>query len=117
MQKQWPTLDITPSNRYQVHAQVDNVESHFIQLARDTIAERYDLHRFKSNAEHLEFIDSHLADNKYLFPVAERVEGGVCSPNQTQIVSKAANEWLASRVLSGRSNPQYYLNQILSSGE
>jgi len=32
----------------------------------------------------LEFIDSLLADNKYLFPIAERVEGGVRGPNPTQ---------------------------------
>jgi hypothetical protein len=42
------------------------------------------LQRFQSAAEHLEFIDSLLADNKYLVPVAERVEGGVCGPNPTQ---------------------------------
>jgi len=92
MLKQRPTLDITRSNRYQVRAQVDKVKSHFIQSAMDNIAELYDLHRFESNAERLEFIDSLLADNKYLFPLPERVEGGVCSPNPTQRVSKAANK-------------------------
>jgi len=86
MLKQRPTLDSTRSYRYQVRAQVDMVKSHFIQAPRDTIAELYDLHRFESNAEHLDFIDSHLADNKNLFPLAERVEGGVCSPNPTQSV-------------------------------
>jgi len=92
MLKQRPTLDITRSNRYQVRAQVDNVKSHFIQSARGNIAELYDLHRFESNAEHLEFIDSLLPDSKYLFPLAEHVEGGVCGPNPMQRVSKAANE-------------------------
>jgi hypothetical protein len=117
MLKQRPTLDITRSNWYQVRAQVDKVKSHFIQSARDNIAELYDLHRFESTAERLEFIDSLLADNKYLFPIAERVEGGVRGPNATQRESKAANEWLASTLLPGGSNPAVYLHQILSSGE
>ena len=85
-------MDITRSNLYQVRAQVDTVKSDFIQSARDTIAELYDLHRFESDAEHLAFIDSLLADNKYLFPVAKAVEGGVRGPNPMQTVSKAANE-------------------------
>jgi hypothetical protein len=92
MLKQRPTLDITRSNWYQVRAQLDKVKSHFIQSARDNIAELYDLHRFASTSERLEFIDSLLAENKYLFPIAERVEGGVHGPNPTQRVSKAANE-------------------------
>ena len=117
MLKQRPTLDITRSNWYQVRAQVDKVKSHFIQSARENIAELYDLHRFESAAERLEFIDSLLADNKYLFPIAERVEGGVRGPNATQRESKAANEWLASTLLPGGSNPAVYLHQILSSGE
>jgi hypothetical protein len=110
-------LDITRSNRYQAQAQVDNVKSHFIQSVRDNIAEVYDLHRFESAAERLDFNDSVLADNKYLFPVAERVEGGVRGPNPTQRESKAANEWLASTLLPGGSNPAVYLHQILSSCE
>jgi len=63
---------------------------------RDNIAELYDLHRVESATERLEFIDSLLADNKYLFPVAERVEGGVRGPNPMQRESKADNELLAS---------------------
>jgi len=124
MLKRRPTLDITRLIRYQVRAQVDKVQSqvdkvqsHFIQSARDHIAELYDLHHFESDAERLEFIDSLLADIKYLFPVAERVEGGVHGPNPTQRVSKAANEWPASTLLPAGSNPRVYLNQILSSGE
>jgi len=96
MLKQRPTLDITCSNRYQVRAQVDKVKSHLIQSARENIAELYDLHRLESAAERLELIDSLLADNKYHFPITERVEGGVRNPNPTQRGSKAANEWLAS---------------------
>jgi len=92
MLQQQPTLDITGSNRDQVRAQADQVKSHCIQSARDNIAEPYDLHRFESAAERLEFIDSLVADNKYLFPVAECVEGGVRGPNPTQRESKAANE-------------------------
>jgi len=84
MLKQRHRLDITRSNRYQVRVQVNKVKSHSIQSARDNIAELYDLHRFKSAAEHLEFIDSLVADNKYLFPVAECMEGGVRGPNPTQ---------------------------------
>jgi len=117
MLNQLPTVDITRSNRYQVRAQVDQVQSRFIQSARDNIAEIYDLHRFESATEHLEFIDSLVADNKYLFPVAERVEGGVRGPNPTQRESKADNEWLASTLLSGGRNPAVYLDHISSSGE
>jgi hypothetical protein len=84
-------LDITPSNRYRVPAQVDKVKSHFIQSARDNIVELYDLHGFESAAERLEFIESLLADNKYLFPIAEGVEGGVRGSNPTQRESKATN--------------------------
>jgi len=117
MLKQRPTLDITCSNRYQVRTQVDKVKSHFIQSARDKIAELYDLHCFESAAERLEFIDSLLADNKYLFPVAEGVEGGVRGPNPMQRESKAANEWPASTLLHAGSNPTVYLHQILLSGK
>jgi len=117
MLKQCSTLDITRSNRYQVRAQVDNVKSHFIQSAGENIAELNDLHRFESTAERLEFIYSLLADNKYLFPVAERVEGGVRGPNPMQRESKAANKWPASTLLPGGSNPTVYLHQISSSGE
>jgi hypothetical protein len=67
------------------------VKSHFIQLARDNIAELYDFHCFESTAEYLEFIESLLADNEYLVPIAEGVEGGVHGPNPTQRESKAAN--------------------------
>jgi len=116
MLKQRPTLDITPSNWYQLRVQVNTVTQHFIESARDTIAKVNDLHRFESDAECLEFIDSLLANNKYLFPVAEHVEGGVCCSNATQRVSKAANEWPASTLLPGRCNPGVYLHQILSSG-
>jgi len=93
------------------------VMSHFIHSAREKRAELYDLHWFESAAERLKFIYSLLADNKYLFPIAERVEGGVHGPNPTQRQSKAANEWLASTLLPGGSNPAVYLHQILSSGE
>jgi len=117
MLNQRPTLNITRSNRCQVRAQVDKVKSHFIQSARDNIAELYDLHRFESNAEHLEFIDSLLTDNKYLFPLAERVEGGVRGPNPTQSVLKAANEWPGSTLVPRGGNPAVYLHQISSSGE
>jgi len=91
MVKQRPTLDIIGSNLCQVRAQVDKVKSHCIQSARDNTAEQYNIHRFESNAEHLDFIDFLLADNKYLLPVAEHVEGSVRGPNQMQRVSKAAN--------------------------
>jgi len=81
MLNQRPMLDITCWNRYQVRPQVDNVETHFIQSARDNIAELDNLHRFESNAERLEFIQSLAADDKYLVPLEECVEGGVHSPN------------------------------------
>ena len=112
MVKQRPTLDIGRSNWYQVQAQVDKVKSHFIQSARDNIAELYDLHRFEFAAECLEFIDSVLADNKYLFPVAERVEGGVHGRNPIQRESKAADKWPTSTLLSEGTNPTVYLHQF-----
>jgi hypothetical protein len=90
---------------------------HYIQSVRDNIAEHYDLHRFESAAECLEFIDSLLAVNKYLFPVAECVEGGVHGPNPTQRESKADNELLESTLLSGGCDPAVYLPQILSLSE
>jgi hypothetical protein len=110
MLNQRPTVDISRSNRYQVCAQVDKVKSHFIQSVRDNIAELCDLRPFESAAEHLEFLDSLLADNKYLFPVAEHVEGSVRSPNPTQRESKADNEWLASILLPVGGNPAVYLH-------
>jgi len=84
MLKQQPTLDITHLNRYQVRAQVDKVKSHFIQSPKDNIAECYHLHCSESDAECLEFTDYLFTDNKYLFPVAERVEGGIYGPNPTR---------------------------------
>jgi len=110
-------LDITRSNWYQVQAQVNNVKSHYIQSARDNIAELCNLHRFEYTTECLEFIDSLLADDKYLFLVAESVEGGVRGPNPKHRESNAANESPASTLLPGGSNPAVYLHQIVSSGE
>ena len=92
MLKQRPKLDITHSDRYHVRAQVNKIKSHFIQSATYNIAELYDLHCFESAAERLELIACLLAHNKYLFPVAERVEGSVRGTNPTQRESKAANE-------------------------
>jgi len=86
MLNQLPTLYITCSILYLVQAQVDKVKSHFIQLARDNIVEVYDLHHFESAAEHLESIDSLLADNGYLFPIAEFAKGGIRGTNPMQTV-------------------------------
>ena len=105
MLRQWPTLDITHSNRYQVRVQVNKVKCHFIPSAREYIAELYDLHRFEFDKERFEFIDCILADNKYLFPVAEHVEGGVRVPNPMHRVSKAANEWPASTFFLAEAIP------------
>jgi hypothetical protein len=117
MLKQQPKLDTTRSNWYQVRAQVDKVKFHFMLSPSGNMAEVYDLHQFESTAERWEFIDSLLPDNKYLFPVALRVEGGVGSPNPTQRESKAANTWPASTVHPGGRNPVVYLHPISSSGE
>jgi hypothetical protein len=65
----------------------------------------------------LEFIDSLLAGNKFLFPITEPVEEGIRDPNPMPRESKTANEWQASTLLPGGSNPEVYLHQILSSGE
>jgi hypothetical protein len=81
---------------------VDKVKTHFIQSVRDTIAEIYNLQLFESAAEHLEFIHSHRADNKYLFPVAERVEDGVRGPNPTPRESKADNKCFEIKAESGQ---------------
>jgi hypothetical protein len=110
-------VDITRSNRYQVCSQVDKVKSHLIQTVRDNIAELYDLHNFESAAELLEFIDALVAENKYLFLVAECVVGGIHGPNPIQRESKTGNEWLASTLLHGRSNCAVHLDHMLSSGE
>jgi hypothetical protein len=83
----------------------------------DDIGELYDLHCFESTAERLEFIDSILADNMYLFPRAERVEGGVRGPNSMLRESKAPQKCVAFTLLPGGSNPAVYLYQILSLGE
>ena len=78
---------------------------------------RYDLHRFETDAERLEFLDSLLADNKYFCHRAEHVQGGVCGLNPMQRVSKAAKEWPVSTIHPGGNNCGVYLPQILSSGE
>ena len=83
----------------------------------DNIAELHNLPHFESATECLEFIDSLLADHKKLFPMAERVEGGVRGANPTQRVSKAGNTRPASTVPPGGSNPRDYLHQIFSSCE
>jgi hypothetical protein len=101
MLNQRPTVDITRTNRNLVQAQVDMVRSHFIQSARDNIVALHNLHHFESAAERLEFIDSLLEDNKYLFPVAEPVGDGVRGPNPTQKESKADTKWLLSTLLPG----------------
>jgi len=93
------------------------VKSHFIQSVRDNVAELYYRHRIDSAAERLEFIDSLLADNKDLVPVAEYVEGGVCGPNATHRELKADNVLLASTLLAGGSHPVVNLHQTISSGE
>jgi len=89
----------------------------YIQSAKANIAGHCDLHGFESDIEHLEFIHSLPADNKYLFRAAEHVEGGVRGPNPMQRESKAANKWPASTILPGWHNPVVYLYQISSSGE
>ena len=89
-------MDITRLNRYQVRAQVDMDKSHLIQWAGDTLWVLNDLHRFESDAEHLESIDSLLADNTYRFRVAEHGEGGARIPNPMQRELKATYESLAS---------------------
>jgi hypothetical protein len=92
MLKRQPTFDITCSIRYQVQTQVDKVKSHFIQSVTDHIAEVHNLNHFESDTERLEFIDSLVADNKYLFHVAECVQGGLHGPNPMETVSKPSNK-------------------------
>ena len=114
MLKQQPTLDIIHSNQYLAQVHVEMATSHFIRLARDIRAELDNLHDFHSTAEHLELIAPLLAHNQFHFPVAERVEGGVCSPNPTQRESKACNTMPASTLLSGRCYRSVCLHQTVS---
>jgi hypothetical protein len=98
-------FDITPSNRNQVCTQVIMVTSYCIKSSSDNIAEHYDLNRFQFPAEHLEFIDSVLEDIKYLYHVAEHLEGGVRGSNAMHRVSNAVNKWAASTLIPGKHNP------------
>jgi len=91
MLKQQPTLDTTHSNNYQVRPQLHLVKFHFIQSARDNIAEHYDLHLYESAAERWDFIDSLLAGNEYLYQVAERMEDSVHGSNPMQRESEVQN--------------------------
>jgi hypothetical protein len=75
------------------------------------------LHHFESDAVHLEFFDSLVADIMYLLPVAENVEGGVHHLNPMQRESKVVNKLLASTSHPGRKNPVIYLQRTLSLGE
>ena len=117
MWKQRRTLDITWLKRFHVRAQVDTVESHLMQSARDNIAELHNLHRCESAADRFNFIDSLPVENEYPIPVAECVEGGVRGPNPTWKESKAANKWPASTKLPGRRIPAVYLHQIVTLAE
>jgi hypothetical protein len=99
----------------QFHTQVDYDGSHFIQLVIYNIAEFYDLHCFESYAEHLEFINSLLAENKYLVRIAQHMKSGVHCPNPTQTVSKAANKYRESTFVPGVTNCGLCSDQIVSS--
>jgi len=83
----------------------------------DNLADVYDLHRFESTREPLEFINPQLVETESLFPVAVFVKGGVCSLHSTQRESKVTYEWPGSTLPPGRCNPNINLDQILSSGE
>jgi len=93
------------------------VKSDCIQSARDNIAELYDYHWLESNAEDLKLVQPIMADNKYIFPVAEHVQGGELGPNPMLNKSKAANELPPSILLTGRIIPGDYLHQSLSIGQ
>ena len=67
------------------------------------MAELYNLHCFQSYAEHLEFIDSLLADKNYLFPVAGHMEGGILRPNPTQ----------SRKLLTNEQHPLYFLAEAI----
>jgi hypothetical protein len=49
----------------------------------DHIGALHELHFIESAAECLEFVDSLLVDNTYVFPAAEHVEDGVRTQNST----------------------------------
>jgi hypothetical protein len=110
-------VDTTCSNRYQGGAHVDKVKFNSIQLGRDNTAELSDLHRFGSDAENMEFIDSHLADNKSFYRKAEHAKGGERGPNPMRRESNAANEWEECTLLPGGSIPLGDLHYILSLGK
>jgi hypothetical protein len=117
MLNQWPTLNITCSNQYQVQTYVDICTSHFSQLTKDNIAEHYDLHCLEFDAETFVFIHSGLADSKYHLHVAKRVDGGVYTQYPMLGVSIAVNEWAASSFVAGGSTPGVYLCEIFSLGK
>jgi len=58
--KKRPTLYSTRKNRYQVHAQIGTVKSHFFQSTRDIVTGLYDIDPFESDADRLEIINSFL---------------------------------------------------------
>jgi len=63
MLNQLPTSNIAFSNQIHDRAQLNEIGSHWTHSATDNNAMVYDLHHFESDAKHLEFIDSCLADN------------------------------------------------------
>jgi len=93
------------------------VKSTLLQSATDNTAEHYNLHRCESAAQHLEFIDSILPNNKELCPAAQCRKSAVCGPKPKHRQSKAANECRASMYIPGAGNPAAYVHHILSSGE
>ena len=64
-------------NWLKMRAQMDRVRSHFIMAVRDNTAELYGLNRCATDEERLQVVRELLEGNKYLFPEAERKEGGV----------------------------------------
>jgi len=113
MRKQRSTLHSTRSNWDKIPAQVDMVKLHFIESARDNIAALDDVNRVQSAPENLKLLDSLLEDSKYLFPGAERVDVGVCRPNQTERKSNGDSELLVSTYPPCASYAVFDLDHIL----
>jgi len=76
------------------------------------MADLYYFQSYESAAERLQFVDSLLVDNKHLFLVAVRGEGGVRGPNRMHGEANASNERPASTLLPGRSNSEASILQI-----
>ena len=60
-----------------LRGQMDRIRSHFIMAVRDNTADLYGLNRCATDEERLQVVQELLAGDQYVFPEAERKDGGV----------------------------------------